>query len=276
MKSLALALFVALAGHAAEAGCAGDPDPCRLADGEYHAALPSTGGKGAPVVLWLHGAGSNGGNAIANATLVAPLTARGYAVLAPTGGRQFGERGSSWTFFPGWEGRDETDFLKRTVADASARFGTRRDRVLLAGFSAGGFMVTYLACAAPGTFSAYAPVAGGFWRPLPKSCAGPVRLFQTHGWTDTTVPIEGRILRNGAFEQGDIFAGLELWRLANQCAGHDPTSYSETGPFWRRKWDDCLPASALEFALWPGGHTVPAGWADMALDWFEAWPEPTK
>lgn len=272
MKRPALAIALLLAAGSAGAGCAGDPAPCRLTDGEYHAVLPPEGSKGAPVVLWLHGAGSNGGNAIGNATLVAPLTARGYAVLAPTGGRQFGERGSSWNFFPGWDGRDETDFLRRTVADAALRFGTRSEGVLLAGFSAGGFMVTYLACAAPDTFAAYAPVSGGFWRPLPKGCAGPVRLFQTHGWSDTTVPLEGRILRNGAFEQGDIFAGMELWRSANQCAGQDPTAYSETGIFWRRKWDDCAPDSALEFAVWSGGHTVPAGWADMVLDWFEALP----
>ena len=267
MKGFVLAFC--LAAGAAWAGCGGAPGPCLLDGGEYHAVLPSEGGTGAPVILWLHGAGSNGGNAVANTGLVDRLTARGYAVLAPTGGRTFGDRGASWNFMPGWDGRDEVDFLKRTVADASARFGTS-DRVLLAGFSAGGFMVSYLACAAPESFTAYAPVAGGFWRPMPQGCKGPVRLFQTHGWTDTTVPLEGRILRSGQFEQGDIFAGMELWRIANACAGQDPTAYSETGVFWRRKWDDCAKGSALEFALWPGGHTVPEGWADMVLDWFEA------
>jgi polyhydroxybutyrate depolymerase len=25
-------------------------------------------------------------------------------------------------------------------------------------------------------------------------------------------------------------------------------------------------------ALFPGGHGVPAGWADMMLDWYEALP----
>lgn len=270
MKLWLAALCLALAGGSAQAGCGADPEPCRLADGEYHALLPKAGGQGAPVVLWLHGAGSNGGNAVRNAALMEALTGRGYAVLAPTGSRQFGERGASWNFLPGWEGRDETDFLRRAVADASARFGTDAKSVLLAGFSAGGFMVTYLACTAPETFAAYAPVSGGFWRPLPDGCAGPVRLFQTHGWADRTVPLEGRVLRSGQFEQGDIFQGMELWRQANGCAGQDPTAYGETGIFWRRKWEDCAAGSALELALFPGGHTVPEGWVDMVLDWFES------
>lgn len=273
MKHL-IAFMLVLAAGSAHAGCGDAPEACLLPDGAYHAALPAAGGQGAPVVLWLHGAGSNGGNAIRNTALINALTARGYAVLAPTAGREFGEGGFSWNFFPGWAGRDEADFLKRTVADATGRFGTDPERVLLAGFSAGAFMVSYLACSAPETFAAYAPVAGGFWRPMPKGCAGPVRLFQTHGWTDTTVPLEGRILRSGTFEQGDIFAGMELWRIANRCAGNDPTAYGETGPFWRRRWEDCAAGSALEFALWKGGHSVPDGWADMVLDWFESFEVP--
>ncbi|MFC4667596.1 alpha/beta hydrolase family esterase [Seohaeicola nanhaiensis] len=265
-----IALLCSLAAGAAHAGCGDMAEACQLPDGEYHAVLPEAGGQGAPVVLWLHGAGSNGGNAIRNTDLIDALTARGYAVLTPTASRPFRDGGFSWNFFPGWTGRDETDFLKRAVADAAGRFGTDPQRVLLAGFSAGAFMVSYLACSAPQTFTAYAPVSGGFWRPMPERCNGPVRLFQTHGWEDTTVPLEGRVLRSGSFEQGDVFAGMELWRGANRCTGHAPTSYAETDSFWRRRWEDCATGSALEFALWQGGHSVPEGWADMVLDWFEA------
>jgi polyhydroxybutyrate depolymerase len=259
-----------LAGPAA-AGCADSPDPCVVPNGTYHLALPAAVAAPPPIVVFLHGAGSSGANMIRNATLVDAIRARGYAVLAPDGDRQFGTgNGRSWTFYPGWEGRDETTFLKDVVADAAARFGADPDRVLLAGFSAGGFMVSYLACAAPETFLAYAPVSGGFWRPMPESCAGPVKLFQTHGWRDSTVPLEGRFLGGGRFQQGDIFAGLEIWRHANACPDENPGIYSETGIFWRRAWTGCAPETALEFALFPGGHTVPDGWPDMVLDWFEA------
>ena len=89
--------------------------------------------------------------------------------------------------------------------------------MVLGGFSIGGSMTSYLACAAPEAFDAYLPVSGGFWRPHPTECVGPVRLLHTHGWTDTTVPLEGCVVRvedindpNG-FVQGDIFYTLGMW-----------------------------------------------------------------
>ena len=271
----ALLLVLALLGlaGAARADCAAPSGPCQIAFGDYHVALPATERRPIPAVMFLHGAGGDGAGVIGNRPLVASLTARGYAVLAPTGSRLFRDGpGRSWSFYPGWEGRDEAEFLTAVVADAATRFAIDPDAVLLAGFSAGGFMVTYLACEAPESFAAYAPVSGGFWRPHPAGCAGPVRLLHTHGWSDTTVPLEGRFLGGGRFQQGDIFAGLEIWRAANRCPDQRPDAYAETGPFWRRSWTGCAPGSALELALFAGGHTVPEGWVDLALDWFEALP----
>ncbi|MCV6585029.1 MAG: polyhydroxybutyrate depolymerase [Marinibacterium sp.] len=253
----------------AHAGCGPAPEPCDTASGRYHIALPDTAA-GAPVVLFLHGYGSNGGNVIRNTGLVQGFVDRGYAVIAPDAElREPGGR-AGWVFYPGWSGRDETAFLTGIVQDAATRFGTDPDDAILSGFSSGGFMVNYLACAAPDSFAAYAPVAGGFWKPHPDSCAGPVRLFHTHGWRDGVVPLEGRSLGGGRFQQGDIFAGLAIWRAANDCDDEKPTGFSRTGDFERRRWDNCSDGSALEFALFPGGHTIPPGWSDMMLDWYEA------
>jgi len=253
------------------AACGDDSGPCLIDGGEYELALPDGDITSPPVVMFLHGAGGTGAKEMKNKTLMNSLLSRGYAVVAPTGSRKFrNSPGFVWNFFPDRDGRDETQFLTDVADDAAKRFGLDRDRILLAGFSAGAFMVTYLACDTPGAFAAYAPVSGGFWRPQPEMCMGPVRLFQTHGWSDKTVPLEGRPLGNGRFEQGDIFAGLELWRATNECDGQNPKSTSTKEDFMRRKWSDCAAGSALEMALFPGGHKVPAGWSDMVLDWFEA------
>lgn len=269
----ALALCVGLGGHAAMAGCGAVPDACELAGGDYHVALPPDA-SGAPMVLFLHGAGGTGETAMRNTGMIDRFLDRGYAVIAPTGSRRFRQgQGRVWSFYPGRRDRDETAFLKSVVADAADRFGTDSARVLMTGFSAGGFMVYYLACEAPATFTAYASVSGGFWRPHPEGCSGPARLFHTHGWTDNVVPLEGRFLGGGRFQQGDIFAGLEIWRQANGCEDNRPDRFSATGPFLRRKWLRCADGSALEMALHPGGHMVPAGWADMVIDWFEALDE---
>lgn len=263
-------LALAVAGPAV-ADCGSDTGPCTISEGEYHAVLPAeepADGQTRPVVVFLHGAGGTGAGTLRNTTLTEGLTKRGYAVLAPTASRQFGDgKGRSWNFFPGWTGRDETAFLQSVVQDASTRFGTDTENVLLSGFSAGAFMVTYLACDTPENFAAYAPVSGGFWRPQPENCAGPVNLFQTHGWRDSVVPLEGRFLGGGRYQQGDILAGLELWRATNSCLDEKPQGFEMTGAFWRRSWD-C--DGVLEFALFPGGHSIPKGWPDMVLDWFEA------
>ena len=258
-----------IAAGAAQAGCNTEPGACEIESGAYHIKLPDTAQADMPVVVFLHGFGGSGQAAISLSRMVEPLRARGYAVIAPEGVPRAEGRPASWTFYPGWKGRDETEFLTDVVADAAERFGTSTETVMLSGFSAGGFMVNYLACDAPDTFTAYAPVAGGFWRPHPVECKGPVKLFHTHGWSDGTVPLEGRKLGGGAFQQGDIFAGLEIWRAANACSDEKPTGFDTTGPFMRRIWSNCGEGAALEMALFPGGHTIPEGWADLALDWFE-------
>ncbi|EAQ45886.1 hypothetical protein MED193_05824 [Roseobacter sp. MED193] len=270
----ALALFLGAGASPAQAGCGpDDQEACALAQGSYHIVLPEVdqarerGGNLPPAVMFLHGHGGSGAGTLKNEALVEGLTARGYAVIAPDGlPRSGGTR--SWTFFPGWEGRDELAFLQDVATDAAARFELDREAMILAGFSAGGFMVNYLACAAPQAFAGYAPVAGGFWRPQPTGCAGEIRLFHSHGWSDGVVPLEGRFLGGGRFQQGDIFAGLELWRETNNCDDHAPTRRWQEGDILGRRWD-CGLGADIEFLLFPQGHQVPGWWSDRLLDWFE-------
>lgn len=269
------ALTFGLSGGAM-AACGPSPDPCEIASGTYHIELPETAAAGRPALMFIHGYGSTGEGALRNRGMVDAALSRGYAVIAPDGMPMPGRNGRSWSFHPlRTQLRDEVSFLQSVRDDAAARYGLNADNMLLAGFSIGGSMTSYLACAAPDAFSAYAPVAGGFWRPHPTTCAGPVRLFHTHGWADTTVPLEGRVLRGAdsndpaALMQGDIFHTMEIWRATNGCFQLRGDAFSVTEAFWRRSWTRCSEDTALELALFPGGHGVPKGWADMALTWFE-------
>ncbi|MGR3616452.1 MAG: alpha/beta hydrolase family esterase [Paracoccaceae bacterium] len=255
----------------ASAGCGTDTGPCEISSGIYHAELPENANSNISAVLFLHGYGGSGAGVLKMRGMVEGLKARGYAVLAPTAERRNGSGNRSWVFYPGWTGRNEAVFLQDVVADAAVRHGIDPNRVLLSGFSAGAFMVNYLACETPHAFPAYAPVSGGFWRPMPESCNGPVRLFHTHGWRDGVVPLEGRLLGGGQFEQGDVFHGLEIWRTANKCAGNKPEQMREDGNFMRRAWvSACDPDSHLELALFQGGHQIPKGWSNLIVDWFES------
>ncbi|WP_371154024.1 PHB depolymerase family esterase [Jannaschia sp. 2305UL9-9] len=267
-----VACLVTLPFSAQAQTCGRDDDACETPMGSYRIALPDVPGQDLPAVLFLHGAGGTGRGTLSMTGTIDAITDRGYAVIAPDGlPWRPGRRGGIWSFLPDAQReqrRDEGAFFAEVISDAQARYGIDPDAVLLAGFSAGGFMVNYLACETPDAFAAYAPISGGFWRPHPSDCAGPVKLLHTHGFRDSTVPLEGRPLQSGQWLQGDIFEGLGIWRAANGCARPDPDGYASTDQFMRRYWE-CQPGSALEFALFPGGHGVPAGWADMALDWFE-------
>ncbi|MEP2654628.1 MAG: polyhydroxybutyrate depolymerase [Sedimentitalea sp.] len=266
---------LAIASQPALASCGADDGACTVENGTYHARLPEGEIKGA--VMYLHGFGGSGEGALRSKEWVNRALDRGYVLIAPDGLPYVEARGRGWSFIPGRPKlRDEPAFLRSVRDDAAERFGFDADQTILGGFSIGGSMTSYMACEAPDSFAAYAPVAGGFWRPHPTECAGSVRLLHTHGWTDGTVPLEGRVLRGGdatnpnALMQGDIFYTLRIWRETNRCHQLRADRFVTEGDFMGRAWDRCADGSALEFALFPGGHVVPSGWADMMLDWYEA------
>lgn len=270
LNAVLVGILAALgAATTAQAGCGPSSDACEILSGSYHIELPEQAGSSpVPAVLFLHGYGSSGAGSLKNRRMVRGLTDRGYAVIAPDALPRHGKK-RSWNFFPGWKGRDEALFLQNVAADAAEKFDLERSNMVLAGFSAGAFMVNYLACDEPESFAAYAPVSGGFWRPQPDNCVGPVRLFQTHGWSDSVVPLEGRYLGGGQFQQGDIFAGLELWRETNHCLEQAPDRLSAEGPVMRRRWS-CKAGADIDFVLFPQGHRVPGNWSGWMLDWFES------
>ena len=271
MNWLARALTAALCliGGPALANCGAKDNACETPLGSYHIALPDGATGPVPAVAFLHGAGGKGSSALRMKTILK----RGYAVIGPNGLDREGSRfGTGWYFHPDRpKTRDEMAFLREVLDDAASRGMIARDDVLLAGFSIGGSLTSYLACEDPSLARAYAPVAGGFWRPHPEACNGPVQLLHTHGWRDKTVPLEGRPLGGGRIYQGDIFVTMQIWRAENDCAGMRADSFETDDTFWRRTWDSCA-HGALEFVLHPGAHGIPKGWSDMALNWFEKLP----
>ncbi|MGE3292658.1 MAG: PHB depolymerase family esterase [Geminicoccaceae bacterium] len=267
---LAGAVAAAVWPAAALAGECGAPGmPCRVADGEYLAVAPELHEGDPPRggVLFLHGAGRSGEDVAADPDLATAIVARGYVLLAPSGLPREGREGRFWSLGTRPPFRDEAAFLDQVLADAVPRFRLDRSRVLVAGFSLGAGLVWQLACHESEAFAAFAPVAGAFWRGQPANCAGPVRILLTHGWRDDAVPLEGEDHGHGV--ESAAFDGADLWRRVNGCADPHAATYAEVGPFWQRSWTDCAAGSALTFVLDPDGHEVPAGWADMALDWFE-------
>lgn len=270
MRSGVVALL--LAATSAHADCGPEAGPCTVTGGSYHLVMPEGPGP-FPSVVFLHGYGSSGEGTLRNTGMVQAFVARGYAVVAPDGQPMSDRNGRRWDFHPDRPAtRDEADFIRSVADDAALRFPLDRAEMLLAGFSVGGSMVSYLACENPQAFAAYAPVAGSFWRPEPDNCAGPTQLLHTHGWTDLTVPLEGRVI-GPDFSQGDVSLALQTWRKANGCTRSQPDAFATPGDFQVRSWTGCAPGARLDLALHFGGHSIPSGWSILVIDWFEALPQ---
>ncbi|MEL6451639.1 MAG: polyhydroxybutyrate depolymerase [Pseudomonadota bacterium] len=269
MRLTILFAFAALVGPnmAQAADCGGYDTPCEVQGGTYHMALPD-GADPAGIVVHLHGAGARGRQMLDGGMGKAAL-ARGYAFVAPDGyhpGAPFERnwsvkaRGTSFD-------RDDATFLRDVMADVRDRTGLTDVPVLLSGFSRGGSMVWDIACADPDFATAYAPLAGAFWDDMPSGCAAPVMLYHTHGWTDRTVPLEGRSLRDGTVVQGDVWESLKILRANNGCDARQPERNSFDGDLWFRHWTDCA-GGEIQLMLHKGGHGAPQGWAGRMLDWF--------
>ncbi|MEO1548797.1 MAG: polyhydroxybutyrate depolymerase [Pseudomonadota bacterium] len=268
-------LGLALAAPAlAQSPCALDDAPCEVPTGTYRVEWPAGPGPW-PVLVFLHGAGSNGNAILSNRVLVETFLEGGMAVLAPDGTARPGRPSTAlgWSFIPGRpKRRDEHSFLSAVIDDATQRFPLDRARVVLSGFSLGGSMTWYMACDHPDLAFAYAPVGGAFWRPHPalEACKAPVRLFHTHGWKDKVVPLEGRPLWDGRIVQGDVFYSLQVMRTANACEGMRAGAFEISEKYWDRWWTECASGSALRLALHPGAHSVPTGWSLRTLAWLDS------
>jgi polyhydroxybutyrate depolymerase len=269
VRVTALTCAALLGATTASADCNGASGPCRIADGTYHIVLPDGTTGPVPAIMLLHAYGGEGVGTIRNDGMVSQMLARGFAVIAADGQPRDNGAGRSWRFHADRpSSRDDVAFLIAVADDAAATYGLDRDRMLLAGFSVGGSMTSYVACQAPEAFAAFAPVAGSFWRPHPDTCAGGVRLLHTHGTADRTVPLTGREVAPGLV-QGNVFDAMQIWRQANGCAAAAGDTITVSGIYTIEHWTSCQSGTDLQFALHDGGHSIPRGWAQMAMDWFE-------
>ncbi len=262
--------------------------PCELTGkngGTYHLTFPKNwnGKQKLKPFVFFHGHNGSGKGIARNKNLAKQLGKSGYLLIAPDG-PMFTFRGRSsrgWAARP--EGnsprgkRDDIAFVERVLDDINQRFPTIAKSTVLSGFSSGGSMAWYMACYSTRHYAAIAAVAGGLRRPLPpkfdtdatgadlrKCPGGPRKMLHIHGFTDGQVPLEGRGIR--AWHQGDVFEGLSVQRITNQC-GSKPVKIEAKGRFWCRDWSGCGSDQSVRFCLHSGGHGLPSGWLDQALKW---------
>lgn len=254
----------------AQAPC-GPEAPCAVSEGDYFLAFPDDwdGESPLPALIFYHGHRSSGLSVLNSGSMHDAFGDHGYLLIAPNGAKRPGTDIRAWPARPTTDGsRDDVAFTLAVIEDVAGRVPLDRDRLYVAGFSAGGSMAYMMACYEGQRFAGAVSIAGALRRPVPDGLCpgGPVSMLHFHGYSDTQVPLEGRGIRD--WHQGDVFESLDLLRQTDQCQTN-PTSIDMGADFWCRSWTGCGSGHQIEFCLHDGGHGIPRGWADMAREWME-------
>ncbi|MDF1728521.1 MAG: prolyl oligopeptidase family serine peptidase [Sulfitobacter sp.] len=247
MRLLILILFL-LGGPAL--ACGTDSD-CAVGDRTYRIALPEGHEAGQPIgaLIWSHGYRGSAAGVMRNGALRRVAAEAGLALIAAQGVR------GTWDLPRGPRtfdstGKAEMAYFEAVVADAVTRHGIDRDRLVAAGFSAGGMMVWELACQRPEMFAGFIPFSGTFWLEPPETCARPAAsIVHIHGDADRTVPLLGRPI--GETKQGEVPEVLAFYR---QIGGFgEPTAGGAGDLACQNRTNGA--GKVLEFCLFPGGHS---------------------
>jgi polyhydroxybutyrate depolymerase len=170
--------------------------------------------------------------------------------------------------FPGADGVDALAYFDALRGDLIERFAVDPERIVAAGFSAGGMMVWHLACHRGDAFAGFVPLSGTFWAPLPARCPTPaVDLVHYHGTLDTVVPLEGRPINQS--RQGDVLDAIALFTDAGGY--RSSANEAAAGLECNLALNDA--GNRLELCLFVGGHGFETAHLVRAMRLFGVVPE---
>ncbi len=218
----------------------------------YHLTVPPgyTGDTRVPLVLDLHGAGSNAAQEMLLSRARQYAAPRGWAVATLDAGRVF------W-FLQARNGED-VDFVQRVVQDVARRLCIAPGRRFVMGMSNGAAMSAAVTCALPTTFAAAAAVAG---MNIAGSCLErPTPLLAVHGTADPIVPFQGGDLGgrlSGLLSVPSVTSRLHDWSVRNHCTS-GPTSTVVVPSITLVEYQGCAAPTRL-LRVSRGGHTWPGG-----------------
>ncbi len=232
-------------------------------DRHYRIRMPEghNGKEKVGAIFFMHGYRGSVAGIMLNKALGKVVSDLGLALVAPKAAYE------DWAI-PGAPSEHvpvELEYFDSVVADIQSKFAIDTSRMMASGFSAGGMMTWNLACDRSKLFAAYAPIAGTFWEPTPKTCNTPTaNIIHTHETTDRTVPLAGRRIANT--KQGDVLAVLDMYTQKGKFNGARSYKISELD-------FECSELKnsnkqILELCLHPGGHSMKSAYVTNAWNKF--------
>ena len=174
-------------------------------DREYLLYLPPAdlGEQTLPLILDLHGSGSNPEQELQISGLAAAADERGYALALPFAVRPLPQGGYTWNVPADPQFPDDIRFLGDLLDQVTAAECIDPNRVYVTGFSGGARLGSAAACQLADRISALAAVGG---LRAPEGCAGSVPVLGLHGTADPINPYSG--------------GGREYWKYGIEQAFH--------------------------------------------------------
>jgi polyhydroxybutyrate depolymerase len=209
---------------AASAAAASSTETIRVSGVErsYILHMPSASKGPLPVIVALHGGGSNAEAMERYSRLSDTADARDFIVAYPEGsGRVTGIH--TWNAgnccaFAQRNGVDDVAFIAAVIDDVVSHHGGDASRVLVTGMSNGAMMAYRFAAREPGRVAAVAGVAGSVEFDA-SDILGPVPVLHFHGTEDHHVPVKGGVgsksLTRSSFNSLDHT--VRAWLAANKA-----------------------------------------------------------
>ena len=215
-----------------------------------------------PLVLNLHGSGSDALGQEGFSGMNATSDARGFVVVYPQALIPDG-RGFDWNVpgVPLVRGRagpagsaNDIVFLTSLVSVLERSYCVDAAHVYVTGFSGGARLASQLGCDTSGVFVAIAPVSG-LRDPTPCTNATPIPVMSFHGTADPVDPYDGHGQPYWTYSVADAARG---WARHDHCARHTVTGAGIIYDRCAAHTQVVLYTIAGEGHEWPGGPRMPA------------------
>jgi polyhydroxybutyrate depolymerase len=226
-----------------------------------HVPTSYRGDDATPLVVNLHGHGSNAGEQAIYSGFLVKAEEEGFIVVTPQGtGAE-----PHWNFTTVEAGApNDVAFISDLLDTLESQLCIDSSRVYAAGISNGAAMTVTLACFLSDRIAAIAPVAGLFFFPGCPSVRA-VSVIAFNGTDDKLVPFEGGPVSGSDLQVAPVEDSLQQWAEHDGCTS-GPQDERVSDHVRLRRYDDCAGGATVElYAVEGGGHTWPGAAIDVPL-----------
>jgi polyhydroxybutyrate depolymerase len=223
-----------------------------------HTPPQAAEGEPLPLVLNLHGLGSDIDQQTEYSELAGVADELGFVVLALQGGGTI----SRWRLPPGDGAGDDVQFVVDVLEAVGRERCIDEDRVFSAGISNGAAFSSVLACELADSIAGIGAVAGVN---LVSACpeGSPVAVIAFHGTDDDIVPYDGGAVLGGLAQADPMQDTMAAWARRNGCDG-GPVEERVGSETRHLAWTGCEAPVEL-YVVDGGGHTWPGARAVRGL-----------